>query len=43
MPISSRPHVAEVIRAMMPKLGLVEPSPVVPLVPAETLARLRTV
>jgi hypothetical protein len=35
-------HVAQVIRATMPKLGLVEPGPVVPLVPAGTPAGLRS-
>jgi integrase len=32
-------HVAQVIRAAMPRLGLVEPSPVVPLIPATAAAR----
>jgi integrase len=35
-------HVAQVIRATMPRLGLVEPSPV-PLASSDTPARLRTV
>jgi integrase len=35
-------HVAEVIRATMPKLGLVEHSPIVPLAPADTPKWLRS-
>jgi integrase len=35
-------YVAQVIRATMPKLGLVEPGPVVPLALADTPTRLRT-
>jgi integrase len=36
-------HIAEVIRATMPKLGLVEPSVVMPLVPVDKLARRRSI